>query len=179
LIAVHENHNTVAFVTIPVTESIPEGAHLVYRPGQQGTSIQKSSHGEIKYKVVPPGHQIPNGAKTIRVELAPGTLVQITEPDGKIVQQVIPAPHPIPEGSVVLQRPDGKPPPGTLVQINHNGRTIQQIIYPGQAVPQGAVIISTGPSVPVAHVSREANHVRYQNKLLISNQTTINFMFFC
>ena len=143
-------------MTLPLNQPIPDDVAVVLRPGQKGTAVQITKNNHIDYKVIPPGNQLPTGSniKYILTELAPGTLVQYIE-NGVVVQTIVPPGQQIPVGSVVLQRPDGKPPAGTLVTIQKNGVTIQQVIPPGFPIPEGAVVIPTNyhPSAPSVHSS--------------------------
>merc|ERR1712137_634166 len=111
-------HGKAEFFTVPFSQPMPPETTVIKRPDQQGVSIQISDGHHIHFSVIPPGQKIPSGnnVKIIQTELAPGTLVEVEE-NGTKVQTIIPPGQQIPAGSVVLQRPDGKPPAGTLVVI--------------------------------------------------------------
>lgn len=140
-----------------MTEKVPEDVKVVLYPDQKGTPIQiEESHHHFKYAMVPPGSSIPSGPniKIIQTKLTDGTLIEFEE-NGVKRQTVIPPGQQIPPGSIVLRRPDGKPPPGTLVSVTQSdGKTIQLVIPPGQPLPHGAVVIPTQfshPSAPAHH----------------------------
>jgi len=162
LVAKHKDHHEPPeFFTIATNETVPSDVAVVLRPGQIGTPIQIQDHHHFNYSVINPGDKIPHGdnVKIIVVKLAPGTLVQITQEDGSVVQAIFPPGQQIPPGSVVLRRPDGKPPGGTLVLINQpNGQQIQQIIPKGQPIPPGATVIPTEPESGHKHKEKKKEY---------------------
>jgi len=143
-------HGNAEFFTVPFSQPIPDGTTVVLRPGEKGVAVQISDGHHLHFSVIPPGKSVPHGnnVKIIETKLAPGTLVEVEE-NGTKVQTVIPPGQQIPPGSIVLQRPDGKPPAGTLVVIQQpDGRSIQQVIPDGQPIPAGAQVIPTQHSHP-------------------------------
>ena len=113
VVAFHPEDGKVMFQTIPIGVAIPPGCHIVKTPEQVGVPILIKHHGKIEYKLIPPGGNVPNGAKIIQIQLQqqpppppPGsTIVQIVQPDGQVAYQAIPPGYPIPHGAVIVQMP--------------------------------------------------------------------------